>query len=114
MDRLLGGKNGKLKCECGRPRYPKYNLCPSCYYNSHKWYAFKGYYNVVTRSDGDTEIGSEICGVSRASSLSHAISKFGNRLQWVSVSSSQSFKTEEDALIWIYENCQGVEFGGVR
>ena len=30
---ILGGNDGKARCSCGRPRYPRYRLCPKCYYN---------------------------------------------------------------------------------
>ena len=29
---VLGGADGKARCQCGRPRYPRYKLCPKCYY----------------------------------------------------------------------------------
>ena len=30
---ILGGPNGTARCSCGRLRYPRYQLCPKCYYN---------------------------------------------------------------------------------
>jgi len=30
---VLGGPNGTARCSCGRLRYPRYRLCPKCYYN---------------------------------------------------------------------------------
>lgn len=30
---VLGGPNGTARCRCGRLRYPRYRLCPKCYYN---------------------------------------------------------------------------------
>ena len=30
---ILGGIDGKARCRCGRLRYPRYRLCPKCYYN---------------------------------------------------------------------------------
>ena len=35
---ILGGKNGQLKCKCGKLRYPNQELCPSCYYSNMKYY----------------------------------------------------------------------------
>ncbi len=29
---ILGGPNGTARCRCGRLRYPRYSLCPKCYY----------------------------------------------------------------------------------
>jgi len=29
---FLGGKDGKARCSCGRLRYPRYPVCPKCYY----------------------------------------------------------------------------------
>ncbi len=29
---VLGGTNGTARCSCGRLRYPRYRLCPKCYY----------------------------------------------------------------------------------
>lgn len=29
---ILGGPNGTVLCRCGRLRYPRYRLCPKCYY----------------------------------------------------------------------------------
>jgi hypothetical protein len=29
---ILGGQDGKARCQCGKPRYPRYKLCPKCYY----------------------------------------------------------------------------------
>ena len=29
---ILGGLDGTARCSCGRLRYPKYKLCPTCYY----------------------------------------------------------------------------------
>ena len=29
---VLGGPEGTARCSCGRPRYPRYSLCPKCYY----------------------------------------------------------------------------------
>ena len=29
---VLGGPNGTARCRCGRLRYPRYTLCPKCYY----------------------------------------------------------------------------------
>jgi hypothetical protein len=29
---MLGGPDGAARCQCGRPRYPRYELCPKCYY----------------------------------------------------------------------------------
>ncbi len=29
---VLGGPNGTARCRCGRLRYPRYRLCPKCYY----------------------------------------------------------------------------------
>lgn len=34
----LGGKRGKLKCKCGKLRYPNQELCPTCYYSSMRYY----------------------------------------------------------------------------
>ncbi len=28
---ILGGKNGTLKCDCGKLRYAGHSLCPDCY-----------------------------------------------------------------------------------
>ena len=30
---VLGGPDGTTRCSCGRLRYPRYRLCPKCYYN---------------------------------------------------------------------------------
>ena len=30
---ILGGPDGTARCRCGRLRYPRYQLCPKCYYN---------------------------------------------------------------------------------
>lgn len=30
---ILGGPDGKARCQCGRLRYPRYKLCPRCYYD---------------------------------------------------------------------------------
>lgn len=30
---VLGGPDGTARCRCGRLRYPRYRLCPKCYYN---------------------------------------------------------------------------------
>lgn len=30
---ILGGPDGKARCQCGRLRYPRYKLCPKCYYD---------------------------------------------------------------------------------
>ena len=29
---VLGGPDGTARCSCGRLRYPRYRLCPKCYY----------------------------------------------------------------------------------
>ena len=29
---MLGGPDGTARCRCGRLRYPRYVLCPKCYY----------------------------------------------------------------------------------
>ena len=29
---ILGGSDGKTRCSCGRLRYPRYPVCPKCYY----------------------------------------------------------------------------------
>ena len=29
---ILGGSDGKARCSCGRLRYPRYPVCPKCYY----------------------------------------------------------------------------------
>ena len=29
---ILGGPDGTARCRCGRLRYPRYSLCPKCYY----------------------------------------------------------------------------------
>ncbi len=29
---VLGGPDGTARCRCGRLRYPRYRLCPKCYY----------------------------------------------------------------------------------
>ena len=29
---ILGGADGTARCSCGRLRYPRYTLCPKCYY----------------------------------------------------------------------------------
>ena len=29
---VLGGHDGTARCRCGRLRYPRYLLCPKCYY----------------------------------------------------------------------------------
>ena len=29
---ILGGHDGTARCRCGRLRYPRYSLCPKCYY----------------------------------------------------------------------------------
>ena len=29
---ILGGSDGTARCPCGRLRYPRYKLCPKCYY----------------------------------------------------------------------------------
>lgn len=29
---VLGGHDGTARCRCGRLRYPRYSLCPKCYY----------------------------------------------------------------------------------
>ena len=29
---VLGGPDGTARCRCGRLRYPRYSLCPKCYY----------------------------------------------------------------------------------
>ena len=28
----LGGEDGSARCACGRLRYPRYAVCPKCYY----------------------------------------------------------------------------------
>ena len=33
---ILGGQDGKARCQCGRLRYPRYKLCPKCYYDRKK------------------------------------------------------------------------------
>ena len=33
---VLGGVDGKTRCRCGMPRYPRYKLCPKCYYKGKK------------------------------------------------------------------------------
>ena len=30
---ILGGHDGTARCRCGRLRYPRYQLCPKCYYD---------------------------------------------------------------------------------
>lgn len=30
---ILGGHDGTARCRCGRLRYPRYRLCPKCYYD---------------------------------------------------------------------------------
>lgn len=30
---IIGGPDGTARCRCGRLRYPRYQLCPKCYYN---------------------------------------------------------------------------------
>ena len=32
-EKILGGNDGQARCRCGRLRYPRYPLCPKCYYN---------------------------------------------------------------------------------
>ncbi len=33
MDKeVLGGTDGKARCNCGKLRYPRYPICPKCYY----------------------------------------------------------------------------------
>jgi hypothetical protein len=32
MKSILGGANGKLKCKCGKLRFPGRPVCPQCYY----------------------------------------------------------------------------------
>ena len=32
-EEILGGNDGQTRCRCGRLRYPRYRLCPQCYYN---------------------------------------------------------------------------------
>lgn len=29
---VLGGQDGKTRCQCGKLRYPRYKLYPKCYY----------------------------------------------------------------------------------
>ena len=29
----LGGSDGTARCRCGRLRYPRYPVCPKCYYD---------------------------------------------------------------------------------
>jgi hypothetical protein len=33
---VLGGPDGRVRCRCGRLRYPRYSLCPKCYYEGSK------------------------------------------------------------------------------
>lgn len=79
MSKVLGGKSGKLKCtRCGGLRYPQVDLCPTCYYNPSrwKWYGINGFWEAVTRSDGDTDVVGEALVKTKATSLSHALSRF--------------------------------------
>jgi hypothetical protein len=39
--KILGGKNGKLKCKCGKLRYKGVDLCPDCYKNKIMYYVCK-------------------------------------------------------------------------
>ena len=104
MKKILGGKNGNLRCECGNLRYPKCELCPSCYYGRHKWWAFKGYYEVVMWSNGETDIGCDVYGITWASSKSHALAKYSNEVQWVVPENIAEFKTKAGAEAWIKQN----------
>ena len=33
---VLGGPNRTARCRCGRLRYPRYKLCPKCYYEGRQ------------------------------------------------------------------------------
>ena len=33
---VLGGSDGKARCSCGRLRYPRYPVCPKCYYEGQQ------------------------------------------------------------------------------
>lgn len=33
---ILGGNDGTARCSCGRLRYPRYPLCPKCYYEGQQ------------------------------------------------------------------------------
>lgn len=52
MTGLLGGKNGKLKCECGNLRYKGVKLCPNCYFSKVRYYLFHGLYRNESGYDG--------------------------------------------------------------
>ena len=33
---VLGGSDGTARCSCGRLRYPRYPVCPKCYYEGQQ------------------------------------------------------------------------------
>lgn len=33
---ILGGSDGTARCSCGRLRYPRYPICPKCYYEGQQ------------------------------------------------------------------------------
>ena len=88
-------------CKCGRPSHPKYDLCPRCYYAQFKWYAFTGYWEMVTRSDGDTDTGESVAGYGRGASLGHVLSKYRTRLRWIVTDKHVAFDTEKEAKAWL-------------
>jgi|SRR3989304_1120520 len=47
--RKLGGRNGKLKCSCGKLRYERMVFCPQCYYSKIRYYVYNG---IVTYEGG--------------------------------------------------------------
>jgi len=104
VKKKLGGDSGKLKCtQCGKPRYPRMDLCPSCYYKPSrwKWYGIHGINVVVTRSDGETEYGAEELIKAKSTSVDHALSKLRNRIQWIACIDSFESDSEREVDEWI-------------
>jgi hypothetical protein len=52
MNRKLGGKSGKLKCNCGKLRYERMELCPQCYYSKLRYYVYNGFITTQNGYDG--------------------------------------------------------------
>lgn len=79
---LLGGKSGKLKCECGNLRYRGAKLCSDCYFSKVRYYVFNGLYSMVSGFEGSNINDKVITLVVKALSEIEAITKIDSINKW--------------------------------